>query len=220
MTKSRIIETDTGLQDEFIVKEYDNIMRESRDKGQLYTEEIIKFGINKGSALEIGPGPGYLGLEWLKRTLDTKLTGLDISPSMIQIAEKNAADYNFPQGRVTYQVNDAQQLPFEDNTFDAVFTNASLHEWQEAETTLNEIHRVLETGGRYFISDLRRNMNPVAKLLMKMQTKNKEMRAGLLASLRASYTEQEINAILQKTKLRGFEISTNPFSLFIKGTKV
>jgi len=73
MTKSRMIETNIGLQGEFIAKDYDDIMRESRDKGQLYTDEIIKFGITNGNALEIGPGPGYLGLEWLKKTTGTTL---------------------------------------------------------------------------------------------------------------------------------------------------
>ena len=34
MTKARVIETNVGHQDELIVKEYDNIMRESRDKGK------------------------------------------------------------------------------------------------------------------------------------------------------------------------------------------
>ena len=219
MTKSRVIETNIGLQGELITKDYDNIMRESRDKGHLYKDEIIKFGISDGNALEIGPGPGYLGLEWLKKTNGTTLIGLDISPDMIKIAEKNAADYGFLNDRVTYQVNDARELPFEDDTFDAVFTNASLHEWETPESTLNEIHRVLKANGRYFISDLRRDMNPVAKLLMKMQTKSKELRAGLIASINAAYTEEEIKNILLRTKLTYFEIFKNPFSLIVKGRK-
>jgi len=65
MKKSRLIETNIGLQGESIVKDYDNLMKGSRDEGHLYTEKIIKFGITTGKALEIGPGPGYLGLEWL-----------------------------------------------------------------------------------------------------------------------------------------------------------
>jgi len=219
MTKSRVIETNIGLQGELITKDYDNIMRESRDKGHLYKDEIIKFGISDGNALEIGPGPGYLGLEWLKKTNGTTLIGLDISPDMIKIAEKNAADYGFLNDRVTYQVNDARELPFEDDTFDAVFTNASLHEWETPESTLNEIHRVLKANGRYFISDLRRDMNPVAKLLMKMQTKSKELRAGLIASINAAYTEKEIKEILLRTNLSDFEIFKNPFSLIVKGIK-
>ncbi len=104
MTKARVIETNNGLQGELITKEYDNIMRESRDKGHLYTEEIIKIGITNGKALEIGLGPGYIGLEWLKKTSGTTLTGLDISPDMMKMAEKNAADYGFFNERVKYQV--------------------------------------------------------------------------------------------------------------------
>jgi ubiquinone/menaquinone biosynthesis C-methylase UbiE len=121
--------------------------------------------------------------------------------------------------RVTYRVKDARELPFEDNTFDAVFTNASLHAWEAPESTLNEIHRVLKSGGHYYISDLRRDMNPVAKLLLKMQTKKKDLRAGLIASINAAYTEEEIKNILLRTKLSDFEISKNPFSLIVKGIK-
>ena len=219
MTKARVIETNTGLQDELIVKEYDEIMKESRDKGHLYTEEIIKFGITQGKVLEIGPGPGYLGLEWLKKTSGSTLVGLDISPGMVKIAEKNAGDYGFLNDRAKYQVNDAKELPYEDDTFDAVFSNASLHEWESAIDTLNEIHRVLKIDGRYFISDLRRDMNFIVKFLMKSQTKKKEMRLGLISSINAAYTENEIDSLLQKTKLTEYKITKNPFSLIIKGIK-
>lgn len=219
MVKSRVLETGNGLQGEGTAGEYDRIMKESRDKGHLYTDEVIKFGITAGKVLEIGPGPGYLGLEWLKRTEGTFLIGLDISPDMIKMAEKNAAEYGFLNVRAKYQVIDAKILPYNDHTFDAVFSNASLHEWAAAAAILNEIHRVLKPGGRYFISDLRRDMNPLAKFLMKLQTKNKEMRAGLIASINAAYTVEEIKDTLSKTKLTDFQISKNPFSLIIKGIK-
>jgi hypothetical protein len=63
MVKPRIVETDQGIQDEFDVLTYDNMMRRLRDKGWMETEHIIKSGILKGFEFEIGPGPGYLGLE-------------------------------------------------------------------------------------------------------------------------------------------------------------
>jgi ubiquinone/menaquinone biosynthesis C-methylase UbiE len=113
-------------------------------------------------ALEIGPGPGYLGLEWLKKTEGTRLKGLEISPDMIAIAERNAAEYGL-QDRVTYVKGDGQQMSFEDNTFDAVFTNGSLHEWSQPNEVFDEVYRVLKPTGRYLISDLRREMNPLVK---------------------------------------------------------
>ena len=78
------METDEGIQGEFTVELYDQMMRRFRDKGWLETNLILKQGISSGFALEVGPGPGYLGLEWLKRTQGTLLKGLDISADMIK----------------------------------------------------------------------------------------------------------------------------------------
>ena len=127
MTKPRKKETDEGIQDSFVVKHYDEMMRNSRNKGYIYTDEIIELGIGDGRALEIGPGPGYLGLEWLKNTGGTRLTGLDISAGMVKVAEKNALEYGLGD-RAEYVVGNAMALPFDDGVFDAVFSNASLHE--------------------------------------------------------------------------------------------
>jgi len=136
-----------------MVEIYDKMMRRMRDKGWLETNLIIKSGIDHGLVLEVGPGPGYLGLEWLKKTIGTKLKGLDISPDMITIAGRNAREYNL-EDRVEYVESDGKMMPFEKGMFDAVFTNGSLHEWAEPEGVFNEIHRVLKSGGNYFISDL------------------------------------------------------------------
>lgn len=90
---------------------------------------MIVAGICSGNVLEVSPGPGIKGLEWLKRTTDTKLTALEISPDMIKVAERNAKEYGL-QDRVQYVNGNANvQMPFEDNTFDAVFSNGSFYEW-------------------------------------------------------------------------------------------
>ena len=90
MTKPRIIETDQGIQGEFNVTIYNQMQRRLRDKGWIEIRALLKHGLTQGCALEIGPGPGYLGLEWLKHTTGTTLKGLDISPDMIDMAERNA----------------------------------------------------------------------------------------------------------------------------------
>ena len=71
----------------------------------MFIDSIIKSGITHGIALEIGPGPGYLGLEWLKKTNGTILRGVDISKEMIKIAEENAGEYRL-QNRVKYVQSD------------------------------------------------------------------------------------------------------------------
>jgi ubiquinone/menaquinone biosynthesis C-methylase UbiE len=182
------------------------------------TDLIVKFGIQHGLVLEVGPGPGYLGLEWLKKTTGTQLKGLEISPAMIQIAERNAKEYGFA-ARVQYVTGDAQAMPFDDNFFDGVFTNGSLHEWAQPQKILNEIYRVLKPGGKYFISDLRRDMNPLVEWFMKLVTQPKEIKPGLITSINAAYTPAEMIALLQETHLKEATVTTSPMGLVITGQK-
>ncbi len=219
MVKPRIVETSSGIQDELIAGEYDKMMRIDREKGILYTNDIIKYGINEGHALEIGQGPGYLGLEWLAKTQDTNLTGIDISEHMVKIAVKNAVEYGFSDQRVKYIHGDAHELPFDNENYDNVFSNATLHELADPVKALNEVYRVLKPGGKYYISDLRRDMNPVIKYFMKKSTKSGELVKGLISSINASYTRREAKDLFVNTDLKVFKITTNPFSIFVKGVK-
>jgi len=218
MVKPRIIETDQGITGEFNTKTYDEMMRRMRDRGWLETKMIISAGLCSGLALEVGPGPGYLGLEWLKHTQGTTLSGLDISEDMIAIAERNAKEYGLTD-RVKYVKGDARKMPFESEYFDAVFSNGSLHEWANPEEILNEIARVLKPGGRYCVSDLRRDMNPLIKWFLWFMTRPKEIRPGLITSINASYVMGEAEALLARTKLQGWHASKNMLGIIVIGQK-
>ena len=218
MVKPRVPETDEGIQGEFDVGIYDTFMRGMRDRGWMETNEIIKAGITSGLALELGPGPGYLGLEWLKKTTGTYLKGLDISENMIEIATQNAREYGF-RDRVEYVRGDACEMPFEDAFFDAVFSNGSLHEWARPDEIINEIGRVLKPGGRYCITDMKRNMSPFVKSFLWIMAKPRNIRPYLVSSINAAYTKGEIEELLSGTKLSGWQIDENPIGLTISGRK-
>lgn len=128
--------------------------------------------------MEVGNGPGYLGLEWLKNTQGTSLTGLDISDDMVVLARENAREYGLGD-RVHYVQSSGSKMPFKDCTFDAVFTNGSLHEWAEPRATFDEIWRVLRIDGKCLISDLRRDMPALLRWFMWLNVRPKEMRSGL-----------------------------------------
>jgi ubiquinone/menaquinone biosynthesis C-methylase UbiE len=189
-----------------------------RDKGWTNVDSFIKAGITSGTVLELGPGPGYIGLEWLKKTTGTRLTCCEISPEMIRLAEKNAADYGF-EARVKYVQANGMQMPFEEGSFDAVFSNGSLHEWEEPVKVFNEISRVLKPDGLFCITDMRRDVNPLIKWMIYFSTKPKEIKPGFLSSYNASYTADEITAILKKSELNNFQVQNEFFGLNIAGKK-
>ena len=215
MARPRIPETDSGITGDFTCEMYNDMQRRFRDRGWIETDDVIKAGITSGHALEVGPGPGYLGLEWLKKTDGATLTGLDISPDMLEICRRNAREYGVTE-RATYVESKGQSMPFEDNQFDAVFTNGSLHEWENPVEVMNEIARVLKPGGRYFISDLRRDMNPLLRWFMWLTCKPKEMRPGLTTSVNAAYTPDELREIVGQSQLRNPAVSSNAIGLSVR----
>ena len=218
MVKPRVPETDHGITGEFDTRSYDSMMRRLRDRGWLETRQVIRSGIVTGLALEVGPGPGYLGLEWLKNTEGSQLRALDISEDMIAIAERNAREYGLSD-RVEYVRGDASGMPFEDDYFDAVFTNGSLHEWAHPEAILDEIARVLKPGGRYLVGDMRRDMFFLIKWFLWLMSRPKEIRPYLLTSIGAGYTVAEVEAMLPRTQLRDWKVSKDLIGMTISGKK-
>jgi ubiquinone/menaquinone biosynthesis C-methylase UbiE len=211
-------ETDHGIAGDFNVATYDQMQRRLRDRGWIETKELLKYGINGGCALEVGPGPGYLGLEWLKQTRETSLKGLDISPDMIAMARRNAREYGLMQ-RVEYVQSSGSRMPFADSTFDAVFSNGSLHEWADPRGTFNEIWRLVKPGGRVLISDMRRDMSVLVRWFLWVNVSPRVIRPALGSSIDASYTPGELRGLIKGTGLEGCMVVSSPLGVTPKGVK-
>jgi len=216
MLKPRVMETNEGIQNELTAQVFDAFAKTMRDKGWNGVDSMLQSGISSGNILEIGPGPGYIGLELLKKLSGAALTGCEISLAMIKIAEKNAASYGVD---AKYVQGNAISMPFEDSSFDAVISNGSLHEWEDPKRVFNEIYRVLRQGGRYCVTDLRRDVGWLKRSMVYHSTNPKEMRPGLLSSLNASYTEGEILEILSGSSLKNASVKKEFFGLCISGEK-
>ncbi len=218
MPKQRIIETNEGIQAELKVEIFDRFAKTMRDKGWNNVDNFLKAGITKGNVLEIGSGPGYVGLEWLKRAPGSTLTGCEISGEMIKVAERNSRDYGF-ETRASYVEGNCMQMPFVDEVFDAVFSNGSLHEWEDPTRVFNEICRVLKPEGLFCITDMRRDVNSLLKWLIYSSTKPKEIRPGFLTSFNASYTVGELENIVKQSELKSFTVTKEFFGLCVYGRK-
>lgn len=106
-----------------------------------------------GDILEVAPGPGYLAVE-LARQSRYRVTGLDISKTFVDIAQRNAAqakvDVDFRQGN-------ASAMPFAAGSFDLVVCRAAFKNFSEPVKAISEMYRVLKPGGHALIIDLRKD---------------------------------------------------------------
>lgn len=84
---------------------------------------------------------------------------------------------------------------------------------------INEIFRVLKNGGRFCITDLRRDVSKIKYMLIRSTTKPKEMRSGLKSSLEAAYTKNEIGKLLNNSSLSDAEVINDFFGLTVFGMK-
>jgi ubiquinone/menaquinone biosynthesis C-methylase UbiE len=114
--------------------------------------EILEPGTGE-RVLEIGPGTGYYTLdlaEWVGAEGSVEI--FDLQQEMLDHTVRRARE------RGLWNVNptqgDAQELPYEDDSFDAVVLVTVLGEIPDQDTALREIARVLRPGGRLIVGEL------------------------------------------------------------------
>ena len=96
------------------------------------------------AALEIGSGTGYFSLNLLQMGTIERLTATDISPGMLRRLSTTAESLGL---EVETVATEAEELPFEDESFDLVFGHAILHHIPDLERAFAEFLRVLRPGG-------------------------------------------------------------------------
>jgi ubiquinone/menaquinone biosynthesis C-methylase UbiE len=101
-------------------------------------------GRSFGAGLEIGSGTGYFSLNLLQLGVIEKLTATDISPKMLAQLSTTAEALGL---EVETVATEAEELPFEDESFDLVFGHAVLHHIPDLEKAFSEFRRVLRPGG-------------------------------------------------------------------------
>lgn len=101
----------------------------------------------RGEVLEVAVGTG-LNLDWYPD--ETRLTGIDLSSRMLDLARRRAD----ATGRVVeLSVGNAQQLEFADESFDTVVCTFSLCAVPDDRGVVDEMKRVLKPGGQLLLAD-------------------------------------------------------------------
>lgn len=103
--------------------------------------------------LEIGPGTGYYTLDVARAlTPEGTLEIFDLQQEMLDHTMRRATQASLTNVRP--RQGDAQKLPYEDASFDAVYLVTVLGEIPDRTAALGEIHRVLKPGGRLVVGEL------------------------------------------------------------------
>ncbi|MEJ1224061.1 bifunctional demethylmenaquinone methyltransferase/2-methoxy-6-polyprenyl-1,4-benzoquinol methylase UbiE [Sediminicola sp. 1XM1-17] len=101
------------------------------------------------SILDIATGTGDLAIN-LVETGAKKIVGLDISAGMLEVGKKKINEKKLAS-TIEMVVGDSEDLPFEENTFDAVTVAFGVRNFDNLEKGLAEIYRVLQPGGTFVV---------------------------------------------------------------------
>ncbi|MEC4115011.1 bifunctional demethylmenaquinone methyltransferase/2-methoxy-6-polyprenyl-1,4-benzoquinol methylase UbiE [Myroides pelagicus] len=131
---------------------YDNLNRMiSLGTDQGWRRKVLKMvsDTNPESILDIATGTGDLAI-LLSKSNAHKITGLDLSAGMLEVGRQKVKALNLDK-RIELVQGDSENLPFDDNSFDAITVGFGIRNFETLEKGLSEILRVLKPGGIFVI---------------------------------------------------------------------
>lgn len=105
------------------------------------------------TVLDLGSGAGFdCFLASKKVGSSGKVIGVDMTPEMIERANKNAEKYHYQN--VEFKLGEIEDLPIEDNSIDVILSNCVINLVPDKFLAFNQAHRVLKKNGKMYVSDI------------------------------------------------------------------
>ena len=105
--------------------------------------------------LDVATGTADFAIEANKQLQPEKVVGIDISNEMLEVGRKKIAKKNLGK-RIELQLGDSENLPFPNNTFDAVTVAFGVRNFENLEKGMKEMNRVLKPGGTVVVLEFSR----------------------------------------------------------------
>jgi SAM-dependent methyltransferase len=123
---------------------FDAMREEDGCEPYALSEKIHGYSSARGlKVLDVGCGNGYVLFQYARNGAD--VTGVDLTATAVDLSRKRFALGGLPARFVEI---DGEHLPFPDDHFDIVCSMGVLHHISNAQTTVDEIYRVIKPGGR------------------------------------------------------------------------
>ncbi|MGZ2369610.1 class I SAM-dependent methyltransferase [Ancylomarina sp. YFZ004] len=141
------LERERRFWDSFASK-YDSFIRKNAASSyEKLLIELLNDTNDSSDLLEIATGTGILSIEL--RSQISKITAIDISPKMIEIAKKKVKENQI--SNIDFRVGDSYNLEFPDMSFDTVIASNVLHLLYQPDTAISEMKRVVRKKGKIII---------------------------------------------------------------------
>ena len=155
--------------------------------------------------LDVATGTGDLAIALARRIAGATVTGIDLSEGMIEIGRRKI-DAAGLAGRISLTAGDCLELPFDDDSFDAVTVAYGVRNFEHLDRGYDEMLRVLAPGGMLCVVELSTPVNPLVRPFYNLYTKAIIPALGRLVSkdVRAySYLPESIAAVPQGEAMTG-----------------
>jgi demethylmenaquinone methyltransferase / 2-methoxy-6-polyprenyl-1,4-benzoquinol methylase len=133
--------------------------------------------------LDVATGTGDVAINTIKqlKIKDLHIVGLDISPEMLNIGKKKIITEGM-SGTIEMMVGDSENLPFENNKFDAITVAYGVRNFENLEQGLSEMLRVLKPNGKLVVLEFSKPNSFPFKQLFNFYFKNILPTIGKLTS--------------------------------------
>lgn len=102
------------------------------------------------TVLDVAVGTADLAIELVRQEKAARVEGIDLSPEMMRIG-KEKVERQRMSDRITFREGSALQLPYDDNSFDAVTCAFGVRNFSDLDAGLREMLRVLKPGGQLMV---------------------------------------------------------------------
>jgi demethylmenaquinone methyltransferase/2-methoxy-6-polyprenyl-1,4-benzoquinol methylase len=190
-----------------------------------FMNQLLSMGIHKGwrrkavkilipsqpkIILDVATGTGDFAIEANKKLNPDKIIGVDISEGMMKIGRVKLKEKKLDH-KIELILGDSENLPFEENTFDAITVGFGVRNFETLEKGMSGMFRVLKPGGTLVILEFSRPrkfpvkqfynfyFNRITPLIGRLFSKDKRAYTYLPESVNAFPDGEKFLEIMKKT---------------------